>query len=460
MYLHLAVPGFHAVVHQACHPPWAGQPTAVAIDGGERAPLFSVSPEAAAQRLHPGLRTGTARRRCPELRVATPEPALYARAHQALLTAAGAYSPRVTGAQGRLDADLGGTERLWRTGLDRSRVVDDAADQAWLIATALRAHVGERHRLGAFCGAGATLLVARLAARQARDPRHRRHGAVVVAPGWEERFLDPLPTAWLPDLDHTALQVLCECGLRRIGDLRACGVQGLAELLGAQAHGLWARLTGQAEEIVPELTLGEPVLRAARLCGPAGLGGDHIAPLLAALAHDIGYRLREGDLACRTLTLNAKWVDGRVVRLERRFPEQIRHDHELAAAASELLARRRRRVHWARIELQAGALCRAEHQLRLFAPARRERIEATCDHVRRRFGRDLVRPATIARATGEMASDTAPPPPVRHGPGCLTEGQVPQSSRSTFARQESSSTGRPTEAVGVRAEGARGQRPL
>ena len=45
MFLHLAIPGFHAAAHQAANATLRGRPVAVAVDNGDQAPLFAVSLE-------------------------------------------------------------------------------------------------------------------------------------------------------------------------------------------------------------------------------------------------------------------------------------------------------------------------------------------------------------------------------------------------------------------------------
>src|SRR4051812_17000829 len=130
MFLHLAVPGFHAAAHQAADTKLRGRPVAVAVDSGDQAPLFAVSLEGRSAGVWPGMRAAVARRRCPALTVLPPDPDLYRRAQQACAALIGAYTPAVgspsTGTRaGRLDADFDGTESLWRTRLRPGATVED-----------------------------------------------------------------------------------------------------------------------------------------------------------------------------------------------------------------------------------------------------------------------------------------------------------------------------------------------
>jgi len=167
MFFHLAIPGFHAAVHQAAVAALRGRPVAVAVDAGEQAPLFATSREARAAGVWPGLRAAAARRRCPGLSVVTPEPEWYRRAQARLVELCNAYTPCVGGRAGHLDGDLAGTERLWGARIGHS---DRPLAQAEAIAGALRAAAVKALGFDACVGVSPRLIVARLAAIRAASP--------------------------------------------------------------------------------------------------------------------------------------------------------------------------------------------------------------------------------------------------------------------------------------------------
>lgn len=386
MIVHLAIPGFHAAVHQAALPALRRRPVAVAVDAGEQAPLFATSREARAAGIWPGARAAAARRRCPGLIVVTPEPEWYRRAQARLADLCNAWTPCVGGRAGHLDCDLAGTERLWR---DRVGVEAPLA-QAAAIATRLCAAVRGVLAIDACAGVAARVTAARLAARlAARTPAEP---VAVIAPDEERARLDPLPLGWL-DCGEEALARLGDCGLATLGDARALGDDRLRELLGDDAAPITAALTGVAEPVVPELVDPAPELTVARRCGDAGADAVAAERLLAHLARELGVQLRARGLACTGLTFTGRHLDGRTATGTQRADRQLRHDDELAAIAIALAAKRARRVHWERLALTAGGLCAAEEQQELFAPQRAHRIERARDALRSRFGDELVRAA-------------------------------------------------------------------
>lgn len=389
MFFHLAIPGFHAAVHQAGVAALRGRPVAVAIDAGEQAPLFATSREARAAGVWPGLRAAAARRRCPGLQVVTPEPEWYRRAQARLVDLCNAYTPRVGGRAGHLDGDLAGTERLWGVRIGHP---DRPLAQAEAIAAALHAAVGRAFGVVAGIGVAPRLIAARLAARlAARDAG----GVVAIADADERVRLDPLPLDWLGGSDEAVAQ-LAGCGVATLGDARALGPDRLRELCGDGADGIVAALTGEHEPVVPELVDPAPELSAARRCGDAGADPAAAARLVAAMARELGFALRARGLACTTVGFSGRHLDGRTAQGAHRAAQPLRHDDELTAIACGLVARRARRVHWERLTLTAGGLCAAEEQQELFAPQRAHRLERARDALRQRFGAEQVRPAADA----------------------------------------------------------------
>lgn len=382
MFLHARVPAFHAAVHQAAVARLRRRPVAVAVDGGDQAPLFAVSVEARAAGIWPGLRAGAARRRCPGLAVVTPEPDWYRRAQEALVVACNRASPRVGGAQGRLDIDLAGTERLWGGRLGLLTPLGQAEHLA-----------RDLHQAGAdlHCdlrvGVALRLRVARLAARAAEAGVRAVDAAATTA------FLDPLPLAWCEHLGAAARRVLADCGLTTLADVRTVGAAHLHDLLGGDGDELIALLDDGPDPEVPELGDPEPALDVQRHCGPSGSDAAGTARHADACARDLGFVLRERGLAATVFTLHGRHRDGRTVHQVQRCRRQLSHDDEIATVVRDLVARTSRRPFWESLRLIATGLCAAEDQQRLFDPPRAERLEAARDHLRRRFGTDCVRPA-------------------------------------------------------------------
>ncbi len=392
MFLHLHLPGFHATVHQAVTPRLAGRPVAVAIDAGTQAPLIDVSPEAHAQGVFPGLRAAAALRRCHGLTVVTPQPELYRRARRALLAAASTATPLVGGRADGLDLDLGGTERLWRdaTGSD-----DPLAQARWWAQT-LHQRIGDDLRLPTAIGVSTRLRVARLAALAARERSARPLGVEVVAVGTEGSAIRAWPLRWLRDLPWDSLRLLADCGITTLGAAAEMAPADLRQLLGADAEELLALWSGDDEPLVPPCVDPEPEIAIARGAGDGGADATRAGLLLAALARDLGFRLRADGLACIRLTVAGTWLDGRIGTRLVTSKRPLRHDDELERAALTALIALTRRVSWERLSLTATGLCSAEEQQELFDTPRSRRLENARDLLRTRFGAEMVTTAVQA----------------------------------------------------------------
>jgi DNA polymerase IV len=387
MLLHLHLPGFHATVQQAVTSRLAGRPVAVAIDAGAQAPLIDVSPEARKQGVFPGLRAAAAVRRCPGLAVTTPQPELYRRARRALMAAANTASPLVGGRADGLDVDLAGSERLWRDATGS----EDPLKQATWWARTLHQRIREDLHLPTAVGVAGRLRVARLAGLAARD---ERTGVCVVTPATEAVTMHAWPIRWVRDLPWEHLRLLSDCGITTLGAAAAMPPADLRQLLGDDSEDLLALFSGDDEPLVPPCVDPEPEIAVARGAGDSGADATRAARMIAALARDLGFRLRADNLACTRLTFAGTWLDGRTTTRTIQAKRQLRHDDDLERTALGMLAALMRRVSWQRLSLTATGLCSAEEQQELFDAPRVHRLENARDLLRRRFGTELVSPAT------------------------------------------------------------------
>lgn len=385
MFIHLHISGFHAAVHQAVDPALRGRPVAVAVDASDQAVVFEASAEARAQRIWPGMRAAAARRRCRDLTIVTPDPGLYRRAQRALLGAASAATPRVAIHQHGLDLDLQGTETMWRAVTGATQA--EAQAQWW--AARVRHDLATRLQLPTTVGIAARLRIARLAALAARATAS---GMQAVAAGDEVAACAAWPLRWQREVPPATLQVLADCGITTFGELTRMQTDDARRLLGAQAQAVLGVLSGDDEPNVPALVDPERTCVVSRMGGAAGIDVENTRRVLGDLARDLGFALRSAALACTRLTLAGTWLDGRTAERVGRPLRQLRHDDELAVAAQSLLTPLQRRVHWQTLSLTAGSLVPIEDQLELLEAPRVRRMQGARDHLRTRFGSELVRP--------------------------------------------------------------------
>lgn len=389
MFLHLAIPAFHAAVHQAAVPALRGQPVAVAIDAGPQAPLISVSREAQQHGITVGMRAHTAKALDRHLTVVTPEPAWYHRAQQAIVDHCGAISPLVGGTNGNWDIDLAGTERLWYD----DQLPADPLQQAAHIAQHLRTRIAKHLHLNLDIGVANDVRTARLAARTAHQ---ERNGVVSVSAADRADFIDSITLTWCDELAADHRQQFIDCGLTTIGHVRALNDEQMRLVLGDDYDTLLALMHDTHPLIVPALTDPEPSFHAGRHAGDAGVDHQQAERLIARCARELGFTLRQHDVAATTVTFHGRYVDGRVIQRQLHHDQQIRHDDVIARLGCELLHKGRRRQHWDSIALTVSGLRSAEEQLVIFDLDRPQRVERAQDDLRRRFQHELVLPLAHA----------------------------------------------------------------
>ncbi len=388
---------FAVAVERLRWPPLRGRPVAIASPLSPRAPLLAVSDEAVSAGLTSGMAVSAARRLCPGVQILPPDAATCDAIAADIARALGALSPVVEpSARGRFFVDATGlTPR--RDGL--GPIID--------LGLRARRDIVERIGLEGTVGVAINKLVSGIAAEEAR----RREPLRDVLPGWEARFLAPLPTPRLPGVgERTEGRLLQDLNVRRVGHLAVIELPVLtrvfgqpARLLHEKARGIdWAPVepgSGRPRDVVETLALGVDT-NDARVLEAA----------VRQLAERAGMRLRGSSRTTQRLALHARHADDADSRAARALPAPTASDHALATHAAALLAKvLERRVRVRTLTLTCGALAAAAAQLDLFAEAgervtpaagdalpaasRLARLQDAADAIRARFGSEALRPA-------------------------------------------------------------------
>ncbi|WP_164860643.1 DNA polymerase IV [Rhodococcus sp. X156] len=281
--VHVDADAFFASVEQRQKPSLAHSP--VIVGGlGPRGVVATASYEARHFGVGSAMSTATALRRCPSGMFLSPRMRAY-REHSAAIMAVLRERADVLEQVSIDEAYL----QVTLDGDDPREVVAALAEQVWL-RTGLRVSVG----------AGASKLVAKLAAGAAK-PR----GVRVVTRAEEQAFLDALPVSALPGVGPIAQTKLAEVGVRTVAELRVQQPRSMERLLGvaaghaalALAHGQDTRPVapgGPAKSISAERTMDFDV-PASRL--------DPVLDHVLAAAHT---RLVAAGVAARTVTVRLR----------------------------------------------------------------------------------------------------------------------------------------------------------
>lgn len=377
----LEIPDFAVAVERLRWPPLRGRPVAIAQARSPRAALLSVSLEARAAGLVPGLPVSVARALCPETEFLPPDVPTYRAVVEEIARALSGVSPVV-------EPSLGG-----RFFVDAAAALGRGARFGDVDSLALRARrrVEEHVGLTGPVGVATNKLVSGIAAEEAgnRDPLRD------VRPGDEARFLAPLPALRLPGIgDRTERLLLAELNVRLVGQLAVVRVAALARLFGSGARLLHERALGiDPTPVRPAAGEGE-IAESSIL--PADSNDDRLLrSTVTRLATDASFRLRATGFAASRLALTLRHTDD----VESRGSAILRHpcaeQTPIEMAALGLLASAgARRVRVRAVTLSLSRLVPAPRQLDLFSPAaaaRAARLATAVDRLRARFGGEAIR---------------------------------------------------------------------
>ncbi|WP_225753935.1 DNA polymerase IV [Actinotalea sp. Marseille-Q4924] len=395
--LHADLDAFYASVEQLLDPALRGRP--IAVGGGPTGGVvLAASYEAKAFGVQGGMPGWRAATLCPRL--------VFVRGHfreyQRLGDAAMAVLRDVTPAVERISIDEAFLDVSGSTHLFGAPEV---------IGATIRRRVRDEVGLPISVGAARTKHLAKVASQVAKPD-----GLVVVHPGTERAFLDPLPVGLLWGVGPVTEKRLAEQGIRTVGELAEVPGSLVERLLGgAVGH----RLSALAHDEDPRRVVTS---RRARSVGAQSAMSrrrpqpEDVRATLTHLADRVARRLREKDLAGRTVTVAVRFAGmGRATRA-RTLPQPVASTLTLTEVAERLAwGAIDERGPGAEITLLAVSVSHLTTQrtvqLELDLPpqdpwrpgtvpgAARRAVDGSMDRVRTRFGRDAVGylPALLSR---------------------------------------------------------------
>ena len=264
------------------------EPVALAPEAGREQLVGEVSAAAEAFGVSPGMRVGEALARCPELRLAPPDPEGVRALWREVLD-------RLEGIGAAVESDRPGCAFYESDGL---RGIHGGHLEGVLAAT--RRALGRGIRLGA----GPSRFSAYAAARRARPRR-----AEVVPAGGVRAWLAPLPVSFLrarPELGVVA-DTLERLGIRTLGELSGLPAPAVAERFGHPGLLALDLARGRDTPLDPRRPV-EPVLE--RLDLPEAVLGQQLERALELLVARVLARPERRGRSLRAAALSARFVAG------------------------------------------------------------------------------------------------------------------------------------------------------
>ena len=378
--LHVDLDAFFAAVEQRDNPELRGKP--VVIGGrspNDRGVVSTASYEARKFGIHSAMPLRTAGRLCPDAIFVPGDGAKYQRVSREVLEILRRFTPQVEAIS---------IDEAWLDVTGSRQLFGDGPTIARLIKDAVKDEVG----LTISVGVASTKLVAKIAS-DLRKP----DGLVVVPPGEEAAFLDPLPISRLWGVGPKTAAALVDYGVRTIGDLQRLEREHLVRRLGPHGSTLVDRARGLDPDLVhggdPAKSIGHETTFDVDSADP-----EVIERTLLAMADGVAARLRVARLKASTVEVKIRDSTFNTVIRQRTLVEPTDLTDPIWRVAVELGRPLYRGKKIRLVGVTASNLDQGQ-QLSMFEaddPKQRAVVKAA-DAVRRRWGERSV---TRARLIG------------------------------------------------------------
>lgn len=387
MFIHIDMDAFYASVEIRERPELAGLPVVVGGTRESRGVVAAASYAARRFGIHSAMPMASALQRCPELVVLPVRMALYAAESRRMHEILERYTPLIEPLS--LDEaflDVRASIRLFGS----------------VPAIALRIKQEIRAELGLTASVG--IAPVKFAAKIASD-LGKPDGFLVVAPGELLAFLHPLPVARLWGVGRVSEQTLHRLGLRTIGDVARRDEAFMERHFGRHGLHLLKLARGiDPREVVPERDVKSVSNETTFATDIADR--DALRAVLLQLVEQVAWRLRNRELAGRTVQLKARYADFTTVTRALTLAVATDTTTAIWRAASLLLDRLPRPGAPLRL-LGVGVSgfdAAPVGQADLFAAApSTDQVDRLADAIREKFGAEAMRRAGTIR--GHSGSD-------------------------------------------------------
>ena len=395
--LHVDLDAFYASVEQRDRPELAGRP--VVVGGHERRGVVcAASYEARKFGVRSAMPMAQAVGLCPQAIVVRPRMGHYAQVSESFFAILGRWSPLVEGLS--LDEaflDVTGEERLFGDGET--------------IARAVKRAVRVELSLVASVGVASAKLVAKIASDLGKPD-----GLLVVPPDGVQGFLAPLPVERLWGVGEVLRQSLATIGVRKISDVLAVGRSALAARIGGEAAARLEALAAGADERPVDPDRAQVSIGSEDTFNEDIHDREELGVAILAQADRACARARGHDLRARVVMLKIKYGDHTLITRRKTLERPTADGRVVARVALELLgevpAIERRGVRLTGVALAGLGDETTPRQLGFdeATAERGERLGATLDQVRARFGDAAVKRAVHLdeRAEREDREDEIP----------------------------------------------------
>ena len=390
--LHMDLDAFYASVEQRDHPEWRGRPVVVGAEPGQRGVVATCSYEARRFGVHSAMPIAQAVRRLPpETVYVRPSMARYAKVSQQVMGVLETVSPVVE----RVSID--------EAYLDVSGLTSLVGPPA-VIGAQVKERIRQAVGLTASVGIGPNRLIAKLASDALKPD-----GLTVVSPEQVGDFLAPMPFTVLRGVGVRTAPRLERLGIKTVGDVRQQSLETLRHHLGARTGTqLHQQALGIADDRIYPARPRQSISRETTF--PEDVSDPRILEeTLRWAAQAVGSIARQTPHLGRVVTLKIRFHPFETHTRSRTLKVPTADDVVLFRAAWSLFAAESwsgRPVRLIGLGISGWSATDGGVQMDLFETAasdprsERDRLAATLDAIRNRFGADAIQRGLSHRSQG------------------------------------------------------------
>ncbi len=396
--LHADMDAFYASVEARENPEIASKPIVVGADpraGRGRGVVAACNYEARKFGLRSAMPISEAYRRCPHAVYLRPRMRLYAEVSERVMRIFGTYTELVE----KLSID-----EAFLDVTASSRLFGDGAT----IAQIIKKRVRDEERLTVSLGVAPNKFLAKLA-----SDLQKPDGLVVVEPGNERAFLEPLPVERLWGVGEKTAQRLHALGFRTIGELAQVPLALLERNLGhAHAVHLHQLAHGIDDRPVQPGRERKQIGRETTFMTDTE-DRDFVRRTLLALTEQVAARLRRRSLAAHTITVKLRLAPFETLTKRRTTESSLSTTESIYPIACDLLAAADpgdRPVRLIGISVSGLHECEPDRQLGLFQEDSQRndnarRVAEALDAIADRFGSDALKRARLVGEARDMEDE-------------------------------------------------------
>lgn len=318
MILHVDMDAFYVSVEERDDPSLQGKPVVVGGSPEGRGVVAAANYVARQFGIHSALPMARAKKLCPELVILHGRHEFYAKVSRDIRNIFKRYTPLVEPLS--LDEaflDVTASRELFGAAVDiGQRIKTEIKDELDLVASV---------------GIATSKFVAKIA-----SDVEKPNGFVVVNPGDEQSFLDPLPVSRLWGVGKVSNEKLSKLGINTIAQIRTLTQDTLTDLFGKWGNRLWQLSNAidtrpvvpdhQAKSISHEQTFASDIFDI-----------ETLQSILMELTENVARRLRRNNLVGRTIQLKLRFGDFHTISRAKTVPNATSQTRELWRVAKVLL---------------------------------------------------------------------------------------------------------------------------